>query len=196
MALLLANGSMSSNTKGEGEIRETIVKADLVECMVALPGQLFTNTQIPACIWFLTKTKQKRGRGAAAFRDRTGEVLFIDARKLGYMVDRVLRAFTDEDTEKIVSTFHAWKRDKDAYEDIPGFCKSATLDEIAEHGYVLTPGRYVGAEEVEDDGVPFAEKMEGLTRELATQFHESEKLQAAIRDNMQKLGFALPEVGE
>ena len=196
MALLLANGSMSSNTKGEGEIRETIVKADLVECMVALPGQLFTNTQIPACIWFLTKTKQKRGRGAAAFRDRTGEVLFIDARKLGYMVDRVLRAFTDEDTDKIVSTFHAWKRDKDAYADIPGFCKSATLDEIAEHGYVLTPGRYVGAEEVEDDGVPFAEKMEGLTRELATQFHESEKLQAAIRDNMQKLGFALPEVGE
>ena len=187
MALLLANGSMSSNTKGEGEIRETIVKADLVECMVALPGQLFTNTQIPACIWFLTKTKQKRGRGAAAFRDRTGEVLFIDARKLGYMVDRVLRAFTDEDTEKIVSTFHAWKRTSSprplggegqgegevGYEDIPGFCKSATLDEIAEHGYVLTPGRYVGAEEVEDDGVPFAEKMEGLTRELATQFHES-----------------------
>ena len=144
-------------------------------------GQLFANTQIPACIWFLTKTKQKRGRGAAAFRDRTGEVLFIDARKLGYMVDRVLRAFTDEDTAQIVSTFHAWKRDKDVYEDIPGFCKSATLDEVAEHGYVLTPGRYVGAEEVEDDGVPFAERMEGLTRELATQFRESEKLQAAIR---------------
>ena len=101
------------------------------------------------------------------------------------MVDRVLRAFTDEDTARIVSTFHAWKRDKDAYEDIPGFCKSATLDEIAEHGHVLTPGRYVGAEEVEDDGVPFAEKMEGLTRELATQFHESDKLQS-IRDNMQK----------
>ena len=205
MALLLANGSMSSNTKGEREIRETIVKADLVECMVALPGQLFTNTQIPACIWFLTKTKQKRGRGAAAFRDRTGEVLFIDARKLGYMVDRVLRAFTDEDTQSIVSTFHAWKRgpilspspregrergmsdrggqttdeSTTCYRDIPGFCKSATLDEIAEHGYVLTPGRYVGAEEVEDDGVPFAEKMEGLTRELATQFHESEKLQAS-----------------
>jgi len=196
MALLLANGSMSSNTKGEGEIREAIVKKDLVECMVALPGQLFTNTQIPACIWFLTKTKEKRGRGAAAFRDRDGEVLFIDARKLGYMVDRVLRAFTDEDTEKIVSTFHAWKRDKETYEDIPGFCKSADLDEIAEHGYVLTPGRYVGAEEVEDDGVPFVQKMEDLTCELATQFHESEKLQATIRDNMQKLGFPLPEVGE
>ena len=227
MVLLLANGSMSSNTKGEGEIRACVVKADLVECMVALPGQLFTNTQVPACIWFLiffvsgkalaarTKMKQKRGRGAAAFRDRTGEVLFIDARKLGYMVDRVLRAFTDEDTAKIVSTFHAWKRgpivsgkalaagssakrsasevsEEVGYEDIPGFCKTATLDEIAEHGHVLTPGRYVGAEELEDDGVPFAEKMEGLTRELATQFHESEKLQAAIRDNMQKLGLALP----
>lgn len=196
MALLLANGSMSSNTKGEGEIRETIVKKDLVECMVALPGQLFTNTQIPACIWFLTKTKEKRGRGAAAFRDRTGEVLFIDARKLGYMVDRVLRAFTDEDTKKIVSTFHAWKREWKDDKNTPGFCYSATLDEIEGHGYVLSPGRYVGAEEVEDDNVPFAEKMEGLTRELATQFHQSEKLQAAIRDNMQKLGFALPEVGE
>ena len=185
MALLLANGSMSSNTKGEGDIRETIVKADLVECMVALPGQLFTNTQIPACIWFLTKTKQKRGRGAAAFRDRAGEVLFIDARKLGYMVDRVLRAFTDEDTARIVSTFHAWKRDKDAYEDIPGFCYSAKLDEIAEHGHVLTPGRYVGAEEVEDDGVPFAEKLEGLTRELATQFHESD---FNVRNRRKRLG--------
>ena len=195
MALLLANGSMSSNTKGEGEIRETIVKADLVECMVALPGQLFTNTQIPACIWFLTKTKQKRGRGAAAFRDRAGEVLFIDARKLGYMVDRVLRAFTDEDTARIVSTFHAWKRDKDAYEDIPGFCYSANLNEIEGHGHVLTPGRYVGAEEVEDDGVPFAEKMTTLTGELADQFAESAKLDKAIRKNMKALGFELPKAG-
>ncbi|TWU02868.1 class I SAM-dependent DNA methyltransferase [Stieleria varia] len=196
MALLLANGSMSSNTGGEGEIRETIVKKDLVECMVALPGQLFTNTQIPACIWFLTKTKEKRGRGAAAFRDRAGEVLFIDARKLGYMVDRVLRAFTDEDTAKIVNTFHAWKRDKDAYEDVPGFCKSATLDEIAEHGFVLTPGRYVGAEDVVHDGVPFAEKMATLTRELADQFAESAKLEKAIRKNMKTLGFELPAGGK
>lgn len=210
MALLLANGSMSSNTKGEGEIRGTIVKADLVECMVALPGQLFTNTQIPACIWFLTKTKQKRGRGASAFRMRTGEVLFIDARKLGYMVDRVLRAFTDNDTEKIVSTFHAWKRTSSprplggegqgegevGYEDIPGFCKTATLDEIAEHGYVLTPGRYVGAEEVEDDGVPFAEKMTTLTNELADQFAESAKLEKAIRKNMKSLGFELAVGGK
>ena len=204
MALLLANGSMSSNTKGEGEIRETIVKADLVECMVALPGQLFTNTQIPACIWFLTKTKQKRGRGAAAFRDRTDEVLFIDARKLGYMVDRVLRAFTDEDTARIVSTFHGsavpvearQRRSTTGYRDIPGFCKSASLDEIAEHGHVLTPGRYVGAEEVEDDGIPFGDKMATLTTELADQFAESAKLEKAIRENMQALGFKLPVGGK
>ena len=209
MALLLANGSMSSNTKGEGDIRAGVVKADLVECMVALPSQLFTNTQIPACIWFLTKTKQKRGRGAAAFRDRPGEVLFIDARKLGYMVDRVLRAFTDEDTKKIVSTFHAWKRTSSprplegdgqgegevGYEDIPGFCKRATLEEISEHGYVLTPGRYVGAEEVEDDGIPFADKMAALTAELADQFAESANLEKAIRKNMKSLGFELPVGG-
>ena len=144
------------------------------------------------CIRDRTKTKKKRGRGAAAFRDRTGEVLFIDARKLGYMVDRVLRAFTDEDTARIVSTFHAWKRDKDAYEDIPGFCYSATLDEIVEHGHVLTPGRYVGAEEVEDDGIPFADKMASLTSELADQFAESAKLEKAIRKNMKSLGFELP----
>ena len=195
MALLLANGSMSSNTKGEGEIRETIVRKDLVECMVALPGQLFTNTQIPACIWFLTKTKKKRGRGAAAFRDRDGEVLFIDARKLGYMVDRVLRAFTDEDTAKIVSTFHKWKREPgdEPYQDISGFCKSATLDEIAEHGYVLTPGRYVGAEEEKEDDELFEEKMTRLTTELAGQFAESIRLAAKIRSNLAAIGFPLPD---
>ena len=117
-------------------------------------------------------------------------------RNQGHIVGRVLRAFTDEDTAQIVSTFHAWKRDKDVYEDIPDFCKSATLDEIAEHGYVLTLGRYVGAEEVEDDGIPFAKKMEGMTRELAIQFHESGKVQAAIRVRLSKQGFGLPEVGE
>jgi type I restriction enzyme M protein len=194
MALLLANGSMSSNSKGEGEIRETIVRKDLVECMVALPGQLFTNTQIPACIWFLTKTKKKRGRGAAAFRDRDGEVLFIDARKLGYMVDRVLRTFTDEDIAKIVTTFHRWKREPgDApYQDIPGFCKSATLDEIAGHDYVLTPGRYVGAEREAEDDEPFEEKMTHLTTELAGQFAESIRLAATIRSNLAAIGFPLP----
>lgn len=196
MALLLANGSMSSHTKGEGGIRSGVVKADLVECIVALPGQLFTNTQIPACLWFLAKTKKKRGRGAAAFRDRPCEVLFIDARKLGDMVDRVLRAFTDEDTARIVSTFHAWKRDKDAYEDVRGFCKSATLEEIEEHGFVLTPGRYVGVEEVEDDGIPFAAKMTTLTTQLADQFAESAALEKAIRQNMTALGFELPVGGK
>ena len=133
MALLLANGSMSSNTSGEGGIRKALLEADLVECMVALPGQLFTNTQIPACIWFLTKNKKPR----AGFVDRTGKVLFIDARNLGYMKDRVLRDFTPEDTEKIAGTFQKWKRD-DGYEDEAGFCKSASLEEIAKHDYVLT----------------------------------------------------------
>ena len=163
---------MSSNTKGEGDIRAGVVKADLVECMVAVPGQLFTNTQIPACIWFLilfvsgkalaagTKTKQKRGRGAAAFRDRTGEVLFIDARQLGYMVDRVVRTFTDEATEKIVSTFHAWKRgpivsgkavaagespddSTTGYRDIPGFCYAGKLLPVFVSGTALAAGLVV-----------------------------------------------------
>ncbi len=139
MALLPANGSMSSNTKGEGDIREELLKADLVECMVALPGQLFTNTQIPACIWFLTKNKEARGD----FRDRSGEVLFIDARNLGYMKDRVLRDFANVDIEKIAGTFHRWKRD-DGYQDEPGFSKSVKLVEIAQHDHVLTPGRSGG----------------------------------------------------
>ncbi len=155
MALLLANGSMSSNTSGEGEIRMALLQADLVECMVALPGQLFTNTAIPACIWFLTKNKKPR----ADFADRTGKVLFIDARNLGYMKDRVLRDFTVEDKEKIAGTFRRWKRD-DGYADEAGFCKSATLEEIAKHDYVLTPGRYVGAADTEDDGEPFARQSE------------------------------------
>ena len=138
LALLLANGSMSSNSGGEGEIRKALIEADLVECMVALPGQLFTNTQIPACIWFLTKNKKSRGE----YRDRSGHTLFIDARKIGYMVDRVLRAFTEADMQKISGTFHAWKRGT-GYADQSGFCKSAALAEIAGHGHVLTPGRDV-----------------------------------------------------
>lgn len=186
MALLLANGSMSSNSGCEGDIRKALIENDLVECMVALPGQLFTNTQIPACIWFLTKSKRKRGE----FRDRSGETLFIDARKVGYMVDRVLRAFTAEDLEKVAGTFRNWKRGR-KYEDIAGFCKSATQDEIAGHGHVLTPGRYVGAEEVEDDGEPFEEKMARLTAELYSQFAESAKLETAIRKNLGGLGYGI-----
>ena len=204
MALLLANGSMSSNTKGEGEIRQALVEADLVECMLALPGQLFTNTQIPACVWFLTKNKKARGQN----RDRSGQVLFIDARQLGYMKDRVLRDFTAADLEKISGTFRAWKSEKGMvknetkpvsgshsssftlhYSDIPGFCKSATLAEIATHGYVLTPGRYVGAEDVADDGEPFDEKMQKLVTELNAQFAESAKLEQAIKVNLQGLGY-------
>ena len=189
MALLLANGSMSSVSGGEGEIRRALIEADLVECMVALPGQLFTNTQIPACIWFLTKSKKARGASVAksgggdTYRDRSGQTLFIDARKLGYMIDRVLRAFTAEDLEKIIGTFRTWKRSAD-HADVPGFCKSATLEEIATHGFVLTPGRYVGAEDVEDDGEPFEEKMARLVAELNGQFTESAKLETAIRQNL------------
>ena len=147
---------MSSGSGGEGQIRQALIEADLVECMVALPGQLFTNTQIPACIWFLTKNKKARGAsrtGGDEYRDRTGQTLFIDARKLGYMIDRVLRAFTTEDLAKITGTFQKWKRSAADYDDLSGFCKSATLEEIAAHGFVLTPGRYVGAEDVDRKSV-------------------------------------------
>ena len=173
MALLLANGSMSGTSGGEGDIRRSLVEADLVECMVALPGQLFTNTQIPACIWFLTKDKSARD----GKRDRNGEVLFLDARDVGYMRDRVLRDFMPDDVQKLAGTFHAWQGlGDDEYEDVAGFCKSATLEEIAAHGHVLTPGRYVGAAAVEDDGEPFDAKMRRLTAELAEQFEQSAKL--------------------
>jgi type I restriction enzyme M protein len=197
LALLLANGSMSSNTNNEGEIRKALIGADLVECMVALPGQLFTNTQIPACIWFLTRTKAARN----GWRDRKGETLFIDARNLGYMQDRVLRDFAAEDIQKIADTFHAWKRsspsiaspgegvDEGRYQDIPGFCKAAKLNDIQKHDYVLTPGRYVGAAVQEDDGVMFEEKMKRLTKQLKDQFDESARLDAVIRQNLARLGY-------
>ncbi len=183
---VLANGSMSSNQSGEGEIRQAIVEADLVDCMVAMPGQLFYSTQIPVCLWFLTRNKSDGKR-----RDRRGETLFIDARKLGTLVDRVHRELTDEDIHKIVSAYHSWRGDKGAgrYEDAAGFCKSATLDEIRSHGHVLTPGRYVGAEEVEDDGEPFEQKMKRLVGELNEQFAESARLESAIKDNLRGLGY-------
>ena len=183
---VLANGSMSSNQSGEGGIRKDIVEADLVDCMIALPGQLFYSTQIPACLWFLAHDK-KNGR----FRDRRGHVLFIDARKLGQLVDRTHRELTDEDIAMIAKTYHAWRGEKDAgeYGDIPGFCKSATLDEIREHGHVLTPGRYVGAEAQEDDGEPFEEKMRRLTATLRQQMAEGCKLDAAIEADLKELGY-------
>ena len=190
MGLLLANGSMSSNTNNEGIIRKALVENDLVECMVALPGQLFTNTQIPACIWFLTRNKKERN----AFRDRSGEVLFIDARSLGYMKDRVLRDFKREDIERIAGTFHAWRKGE-GYEDEAGFCMSAKLDEIVKHDHVLTPGRYVGAAEEEDDGEPFADKMARLTAQLSEQFAESARLEEQIKENLAGLGFTIMKAG-
>jgi type I restriction enzyme M protein len=184
MALLLANGSMSSNTNNEGEIRKAIIEADLVECKVALPGQLFTNTQIPACVWFLTRNKTAR----SGCRDRKNHTLFIDARNLGFMKDRVLRDFAPEDIRKIADTFHAWKKGE-GYADEAGFCKSAVLNDIRKHDYVLTPGRYVGAVEQEADGEPFGEKMVRLTAQLDEQFGESARLEAVIRENLTRLGY-------
>jgi type I restriction enzyme M protein len=202
---VLANGSMSSQSSGEGDIRKAIVEADLVDCMVALPGQLFYTTQIPVCLWFLARNKA----GARAdtqvrpdpnnvgvnlrvrpSRDRRGETLFIDARQMGTLIDRTQRELTPEDVEKIVNAYHAWRGESGAgqYADEAGFCKSAALDEIRGHDYVLTPGRYVGIEEVEDDGEPFEEKMERLTTVLETQFAESAKLVTMIRRNLQLLG--------
>lgn len=196
MALLLANGSMSSNTNNEGEIRKALIEADLIECMVALPGQLFTNTQIPACIWFLTRSKSGnspspsgRGRGEGGVtRDRRGETLFIDARNLGYMKDRVLRDFAPEDIRKIADTFHAWRKGEN-YADEAGYSKAAKLEDIKKHDYVLTPGRYVGAAEQEADSELFEDKMARLTAQLNEQFGESARLEAAIRENLARLGY-------
>ncbi len=188
---VLANGSMSSNQSGEGEIRKNIVEADLVDCMVALPGQLFYSTQIPVCLWFLTRSKAGRAAGGErrGQRDRRGEVLFIDARKLGRLVDRTHRELSDEEVAQIAGTYHAWRGDGDqTYGDVPGFCKAATLDAIRGHGHVLTPGRYVGAAEVEDDGEPFEEKMARLTADLAAQFAESAQLEEKIRRQLAALG--------
>lgn len=183
---VLANGSMSSNQSGEGEIRKALVEADLVDCMISLPGQLFYSTQIPVCLWFLTRNK-KNGR----FRNRTGETLFMDARKMGALVDRTHRELSDEEVLRVARTYHAWRGEKDAgkYEDTPGFCASATTAQIAEHGFALTPGRYVGAEDVEEDDEPFEEKMKRLTAELEDQFGESAKLEKTIRANLEGLGY-------
>jgi len=225
--VVLANGSMSSNQNSEGTIRQAMVERDVVEVMVALPPQLFFNTQIPACLWFLAKDKTKNGR------DRRGEVLFIDARKLGRMEGRVFRVFDDEDIARIGDTVHRWREDgfahnipfaqdnqepvhaargaqgakksvhaerspqgkveapPEPYADIPGFCRSVPLAEIAEHGYVLTPGRYVGAEDVEDDDEVFSEKMDRLTAQLAEQMAKGVELDALIREKLGALGYGV-----
>ena len=180
---VLANGSMSSGQSGEGEIRRAIVEADLVDCMIALPGQLFYSTQIPACLWFLARDKRD-----PRYRDRNGETLFIDARKLGVLMDRTHRDLPEAEIARIAQTYHAWRGEPGAgdYADVPGFCKSATVAEIRSHGHVLTPGRYVGAEAVVDDGEPFEEKMAMLVATLEEQFAESARLEAAIRENLQR----------
>ncbi|MEZ0329881.1 MAG: class I SAM-dependent DNA methyltransferase [Dissulfuribacterales bacterium] len=192
---VLANGSMSSNQSGEGKIRKNIIEADLVDCMVAMPGQLFYSTQIPVCLWFIARDK-KGGAVTRPYRDRRGQTLFIDARKLGTMIDRVHRELTDDDIRKIADTYHAWRGDIPVgagsprpYEDIPGFCKSATIDDIRHHGYILTPGRYVGAEAVEDDGEPFEEKMARLTTALREQTDKAAKLDQIIWANLEDIGY-------
>ncbi len=191
LGLVLANGSMSSNTSGEGEIRKAIVEADLVDCMVALPGQLFFGTQIPACLWFIARDKSgKRSKGGKTLRDRRGDVLFIDARKLGTMVSRTQKELTDEDITRVASTYHAWRGEIDGFEDIRGFCKSATLDDIRGHGHVLTPGRYVGAEDGNDEDEPFDQTMERLTTMILAHQAEAASLDAAIAQNLKRLGYA------
>ncbi len=189
--VVLANGSMSSNQSGEGEIRKAMVEADAVDCMVALPGQLFYSTQIPACLWILAKDRSNGLVRKTRLRDRRGEVLFIDARNLGVMVDRTRRELTDENIRKIADTYHAWRGETGAgdYQDVPGFCKSATLDEIRKHGQVLTPGRYVGAQVAEDDGEPFEEKMRRLSAQWREQQQEAVRLDAAIAANLRELGY-------
>jgi len=185
---VLANGSMSSQSSGEGDIRQAIIEADLVDCMVALPGQLFYTTQIPVCLWFLARNKAGTDPHRP-LRDRRGETLFIDARQMGQLMDRVHRELTPEEMHKIVNTYHAWRGETGAgdYADEAGFCKSATLDDIRSHDYVLTPGRYVGIGETEDDDEPFEEKVERLTITLREQFAESAKLQRSILHTLEIL---------
>ena len=210
---VLANGSMSTNTKGEGEIRRKLVENDLVDCMIALPGQLFYTTQIPVCLWFLTKNKKAdRERD---YRNREGETLFIDARKIGSMISRTQKELSAEDITHIADTYHSWRsgacandelsvmsdesktqhselsthHSLAAYKDLPGYCKSATIDEIKKHDYVLTPGRYVGAAALEDDGIPFETKMTELSQTLYAQMKESAKLDEVIHQNLKGLGY-------
>jgi len=189
--VVLANGSMSSTQSGEGEIRRALIegvegKPGVVDCMVALPGQLFYSTQIPVCLWFLARDRSNGIARDVKLRDRRNEILFIDARKLGHMVDRTRKEFSDEDISRITRAYHAWRGEAraGAYEDVPGFCKSATLEDIRGHGHVLTPGRYVGAAETEEDDVPFEERFAALQEKLETHFEEADRLTAAIRASL------------
>ena len=186
---VLANGSMSTNTSGEGEIRQQMIENDMVDCMIALPGQLFYTTQIPVCLWFMTKNKKEDS--VHGYRNREGETLFIDARNMGTMIDRTQKELTDDDIAEITRTYHAWRgEEKDGdYEDIAGYCKSASLEEVKANDYVLTPGRYVGIEEEEDDGIHFEDKMSEITETLKSQMAEAEQLDADIRENLKVLGY-------
>ena len=198
---VLANGSMSSNTSGEGEIRAQMIENDLIDCMIALPGQLFFTTQIPVCMWFISKSKKANPQ--YGYRDRRGETLFIDARNLGTMVSRTQKELTKEDIATIADTFHAWRSSEselkrrieaneisvEQYQDQAGFCKVATLDEIKDNDFVLTPGRYVGAVDIEDDGIAFETKMHELTKTLYRQLDEAINLDQTIRSNMEALGY-------
>lgn len=181
---VLANGSMTSAQSGEDDIRKAVIEADLLDCMIALPPQLFYGTTIPACLWFLTKSKKN-----CKFRERVGKTLFIDARKMGVLVDRVHRDLTAQELAQIAGTYHAWRGEKNAgkYEDVPGFCKSASLDEIKQHRYVITPGQYVGSKEAEDDGEPFQEKVKRLVTKLEEQFREGRSLDQSIQQKLKDI---------
>ena len=195
---VLANGSMSSNTSGEGELRQKFIENDLVDCMIALPGQLFYTTQIPVCLWFMTKNKSSTSSVQGmdnGFRDRQGETLFIDARNMGTMLDRTHKELTDDDIAKIAGTYHNWRSQVsdtepvEGYEDVAGYCKSATFEDIKKNDFVLTPGRYVGIAEEEDDGIPFEEKMTELSQTLFAQMSEASELDKTIRENLKVLGY-------
>jgi len=184
--IVLANGSMNSNSGGEGEIRKNMIEGGLIDCMVALPAQLFYNTMIPACLWFLARNKTNH-----KFRNRSNEILFIDARKLGALINRRNKEFSDNDIALIAQTYHSWRNKDSKYEDKAGFCKSVEINEIRneKNNYVLMPGRYVGTEEEVDDGVPFEEKMNDLTIKLADQFAKSNELEVTIREKMKNIGY-------
>lgn len=186
MACVLANGSLSSQSNNEGEIKKALVENDLVDCIVALPKQLFYNTGIPACIWFISRKRTGNGD-----RKRTGEILFIDTSEVGYMEDKTHRAFIEEDIAKIAGTYHEWRKPAGKYENIKGFCKSANIEEITNHNFVLMPGRYVGIKDEEDDGIPFEEKITGLTKKLAEQMTEEKKLDEEIKKQFKNIGFNL-----
>jgi type I restriction enzyme M protein len=184
--IVLANGSMTTNAGSENIIREQMIKEGLVDCMVALPTQLFYNTQIPACLWFLA-----RNRTNHKYRNRSNEILFIDARKLGHMTSRKNRAFSEDDIKKIAEAYHSWRNKDGKYEDLQGFCKSASLAEVEANNFVLTPGRYVGTEEVEDDGVSYEEKVAVISENLRNHFTKSVELQERIKQNLSKIGIEL-----